>query len=118
MNNEQKERGKYTPTPKMLEFFMDTSREYLMEECKGEVSIASEKGPVGQFEHLCNKMLNSEDPTIKIEFSRCLMYMGFDKLLGAISESISTIMRSGLKDLMKDKVSGSLEDPLKGLLGG
>lgn len=86
MNDEKKE---LQVTPKMLEFFMDASKEY----------AKNLKGIPDQEEHfkfVCDKMLNHEDKDIRIQFSKVLMFLGFSSLMKSMTEALMSSLKKGL----------------------
>jgi len=100
MEKNSEGRQKYTPTTEMLQFFMDASREYAL-------GTTLEKAtPVEHFDFIVNKMLESNDPNIKLHFSKCLMFIGFNEMISQLAKSIMQIMGG------KDKVS-MIADMLK-----
>lgn len=53
-----------------------------------------DKAMENMFIKLCDKILDSNDPEIKIELSRTFMYMGFRKHLSDMAEAISQYISS------------------------
>lgn len=84
-----KEKSEFQVTPKQLEFFMDVSKDYAM-------SLKGTPDSDDHFRILCDRMLKHEDNEIRVELPRVLMSMGFNKLVGNITEGILKMMKKGL----------------------
>lgn len=83
------ERDSIKMTPKMLDFFMAVSNEYV-QQCPGLPNSEA------HFKFVCDKMLNHEDKDIKVQFSRVLMYMGFNSVVECIGESVEDMLKKVL----------------------
>lgn len=83
------ERDSIKMTPKMLDFFMAVSNEYV-QQCPGLSNGEA------YFKFVCDKMLNHEDKDIKVQFSRVLMYMGFNRVVECIGKSVEDMLKKVL----------------------
>ena len=74
-------------TPKQFTFLGDTMLEY------DQISSDSEKTSQGAFAYLCDKMLNSGDTEIKIDFSRVLMYHGVVRIMEETTKNMTELIK-------------------------
>ena len=87
---ENKEQKDFVPTPKMLKFFMDTSKEY------AETLADGRPSPKDHFTFMCDKMLASNDEELRVEYPRCILYMGFQTLMETVAKAIMHRMKNDL----------------------
>ena len=92
-----KEEHEFLMTPEQLEFFMDASKEYVM------INVVKNASEEGHFKFLCDKMLASNDPEIRVNMSRVMMYMGFQSLLQLVSKGISEVIDTHMMEMMSQK---------------
>ena len=101
---------KYEPTEKQLKFFQESTSKSariigLQEAMKNPASSMDR-----QFELLLDEMFKSDDPEIKVEFSRVLMNIGFFEMMQLLNKAM-------IKQLLKKEDGGEgMKDVLKKIL--
>ena len=93
--------GEFKITKKQFDFFMEVSGEFA--EQNAPKIFSGEWGAIElqekHFKFLCDKILNSNDPELKVNFSRALMFKGFIELnhlvLGAADAFIDMLSSGG-----------------------
>ena len=80
----------FAVTEKMFDFFMESSKEF--------VSLSGIENPDVEehFKFMLEKMLESNDPEIKIDFSRALMFKGFMGIIEVLEKGIAKMMLKGM----------------------
>jgi hypothetical protein len=92
--------GEFKITKKQFDFFMEVSGEFVNENIKDIVSrsFSSTELQEKHFRFLCDRILSSDDPELKVNFSRSLMFKGFTELnhlvLGA-ADAFTDMLNSG-----------------------
>ena len=92
--------GEFKITKKQFDFFMEVSGEFVKENIKDIVSrsLGGMELQEKHFKFLCDRILSSDDPELKVNFSRSLMFKGFIELnhlvLGA-ADAFTDMLSSG-----------------------
>jgi len=92
--------GEFKITKKQFDFFMEVSEEFTKR--NASKIFSGEWGAIElqekHFKFLCDRILSSDDPELKVNFSRYLMFKGFTELnhlvLGA-ADAFTDMMNSG-----------------------